>query len=83
MPAQNIELRPQVDDRASETLSRVEAAIDKLIPKENIASSGPRPTPVPVSRAKRKRLTVRASKRANRPAKPSRRKGRSRVAPRG
>jgi hypothetical protein len=82
MPAENLELRPLVDDRASKTLSEVEAAIDKLIPKENADFNGPKPTPVPVSAHKRKRLTVRASRKANRPKGPTRRQRRKRVAPR-
>ena len=71
-----------VDDRASKTLSEVEAALDKLIPKENIASGGPRPTPVRVSAKKKRRLDVKSSRRVNRPRKATRRQRRRKVAPR-
>jgi hypothetical protein len=78
---------------AAKTLSEVEAAIDKLIPKENADHDGPmltghdpdRPgisSPRGPHAAKKRRLTVRASRKANRPKGPTRRQRRKRVAPR-
>lgn len=71
---------PLREGDAEEALRRLQEAIEE--PRENIASAGPRPTPIKKSPAKRRRLIARASKKASRPRKATRRQRRRHVAPR-
>lgn len=72
-----------VEDNASDKAAGAAEALRRLeeaIPKENIELKGPK---VPEQhKVKKARLVARDSKRANRPAKPTRRKSRAKVAPR-
>lgn len=78
--AEKHDLRVTVEDRASETLEKLQAAIDERFPKVARTWNGPRNLPKPHA-VKRRRLIVRASRKANRPRKFTRRQRRRRQAP--
>jgi hypothetical protein len=69
-----------VPEGASEALAKLEAAVEG--PRENRTAGGPRPTPIKKSPTKRRRLIARASRKASRPRKATRRQRRRHVAPR-